>query len=109
MTEPVLQVRDLRTYLFTRWGTVKAVDGVSFDVGAGETLGVVGESGSGKSMMCLSILRLVPRHAGRILSGQILLEGEDLLQKSEREMEKIRGQKVSMILQDPMSSLNPVF
>ncbi len=109
MAKPVLEVRDLRTYLFTRWGTVKAVDGVSFDVEAGETLGVVGESGSGKTMMCLSILRLVPRHVGRILSGEVLLEGEDLLLKTDREMETIRGRKVSMILQDPMSSLNPVF
>lgn len=109
MADPVLEVRDLRTYLFTKWGTVRAVDGVSFTVGSGETLGLVGESGAGKSMTCLSILRLVPRPAGRILSGQIFLEGEDLLRKSEREMERIRGKKVSMILQDPMSSLNPVF
>ncbi len=109
MAAPILEVQDLRTYLFTKWGTVKAVDGVSFTVNAGETLGLVGESGSGKSMTCLTILRLVPRPAGRILSGRILLEGEDLLQKSEREMARIRGKKVSMILQDPMSSLNPVF
>ena len=109
MADPILEVRDLRTYLFTKWGTVKAVDGVSFSVGAGETLGLVGESGSGKSMTCLSILRLVPRPAGKILSGQVLLDGEDLLTKSESEMVRIRGKKVSMILQDPMSSLNPVF
>jgi oligopeptide/dipeptide ABC transporter ATP-binding protein len=105
----VIEVRDLRTHIVTRWGTVKAVDGVSFSVGEGETLGLVGESGSGKSMTCLSIVRLVPRPAARILGGQVLLDGEDLLAKSEPEMQRIRGRRVAMILQDPMSSLNPVF
>jgi len=109
MTAPVIEVRDLRTHLVTRWGTIKAVDGVSFAVAEGETLGLVGESGSGKSMTCLSILRLVPRPAARILGGQVLLDGEDLLKKSEREMQRVRGRRVAMILQDPMSSLNPVF
>jgi oligopeptide/dipeptide ABC transporter ATP-binding protein len=105
----VVDVRDLRTHIVTRWGTVKAVDGVSFTVHEGETLGLVGESGSGKSMTCLSLVRLVPRPAARIVGGEILLDGEDLLEKSEREMQRIRGRKVAMILQDPMSSLNPVF
>jgi oligopeptide transport system ATP-binding protein len=109
MTAPVIDVRELRTHIVTRWGTIKAVDGVSFSVAEGETLGLVGESGSGKSMTCLSILRLVPRPAARIVGGAVLLDGEDLLQKSEREMQRIRGKKVAMILQDPMSSLNPVF
>jgi len=106
---PVIDVRDLRTHLVTRWGTIKAVDGVSFTVSAGETLGLVGESGSGKSMTCLSIVRLVPRPAARIVGGSVLLDGEDLMAKSEREMQRLRGRKVGMILQDPMSSLNPVF
>jgi len=106
---PVVELRDLHTHLVTRWGTIKAVDGVSFSVGEGETLGLVGESGSGKTMTCLSIVRLVPRPAARILGGQILLDGADLLAKSDSEMQKIRGRKVAMILQDPMSSLNPVF
>ncbi len=105
----VVDVRDLRTHIVTRWGTIKAVDGVSFTVGEGETLGLVGESGSGKSMTCLSLIRLVPRPAARILGGQVLLDGDDLLAKSEDEMQRIRGRKVAMILQDPMSSLNPVF
>jgi oligopeptide/dipeptide ABC transporter ATP-binding protein len=104
-----LDVQDLRTHIVTRWGTIKAVDGVSFSVAAGETLGLVGESGSGKSMTCLSLVRLVPRPAARIVSGRVLLDGEDLLAKSEDEMQRIRGRKVAMILQDPMSSLNPVF
>jgi len=82
---------------------------VSFEVSAGETLGLVGESGSGKSMTCLSMIRLVPRPAARIVGGSVLLDGEDLLAKSEREMQRIRGRKIGMILQDPMSSLNPVF
>src|SRR5262249_57557948 len=102
-------VRDLRTHIVTRWGTIKAVDGVSFALGEAETLGLVGESGSGKSMTCLSLVRLVPRPAARIVGGQALLDGEDLLRKSEREMQRIRGRQVAMILQDPMSSLNPVF
>jgi len=105
----LIEVRDLRTHIVTRWGTLKAVDGVSFTVREGETLGLVGESGSGKSMTCLSLVRLVPRPAARILGGEILLDGDDLLRKSEREMQRIRGCKVAMILQDPMSSLNPVF
>ena len=106
---PVLDVRDLRTHLYTRWGTVRAVDGVSFTVDAGETLGLVGESGSGKSMACLSIMRLTPKPAARTVGGEIRLDGEDLLAKSEAEMSHIRGARMSMILQDPMSSLNPVF
>ena len=109
MSTPVIDVRDLTTHIVTRWGTIKAVDGVSFTVAEGETLGLVGESGSGKSMTCLSILRLVPRPAARILGGEVRLDGDDLLKKSEREMQRIRGKRVAMILQDPMSSLNPVF
>jgi oligopeptide transport system ATP-binding protein len=109
MSRPVIEVRDLRTHLVTRWGTIRAVDGVSFSVAEGETLGLVGESGSGKSMTCLSLVRLHPRPAAHILGGQVLLDGEDLLKKSEAEMARIRGRKVAMILQDPMSSLNPVF
>jgi oligopeptide/dipeptide ABC transporter ATP-binding protein len=105
----LLDVRDLHTYLHTRWGVVKAVDGVSFSVREGETLGLVGESGSGKTMTALSVLRLVPQPAGRIVKGQILLEGEDLVTKSESQMRKVRGHRISMILQDPQTSLNPVF
>ena len=106
---PVLDVRDLQTHLVTRWGTIRAVDGVSFTLDEGETLGLVGESGSGKSMTCLSILRLAPRPAARHAGGAILLDGEDLVTKTARQMEDVRGRRVSMILQDPMSSLNPVF
>ena len=109
MSAAVIDVRNLKTHIVTRWGTIKAVDDVSFTVAPGETLGLVGESGSGKSMTCLSILRLVPRPAARIVGGAVILDGEDLLGKSEREMQRIRGRRVAMILQDPMSSLNPVF
>lgn len=109
MSETVLQVEDLRTHFFTRSGVVKAVDGVTFSVGKRETLGIVGESGSGKSMTALSILRLVPAPAGKIVGGRVLLRGEDLLRKSEREMQRIRGSRISMILQDPMTSLDPLF
>src|SRR3989454_4997692 len=105
----ILEVDDLHTYCFTRWGLVKAVDGVSFSLRQGETLGIVGESGSGKTMTALSLLRLVPRPAARIVKGSIRLSGEDLLAKSEREMRAIRGRRISMILQDPQTSLNPVF
>lgn len=108
MGDRLLEVQDLKTYFPRKGSVVKAVDGVSFHVDDNETLGLVGESGCGKTMSCLSILRLVPR-PGRIVSGKILLEGEDLLCKSDREMRKVRGEKISMILQDPMTSLNPVF
>ena len=106
---PILEVKELSTHLVTRAGTIRAVDRVSFSVSAAETLGLVGESGSGKSMTCLSILRLVPKGVARIVGGEILLDGEDLLQKTESEMTQVRGKRISMILQDPMSSLNPVF
>ncbi len=105
----VLDVRDLRTYFVTRWGVVKAVDGVSFQLNRGETLGIVGESGSGKSVTSLSIMRLIPSPPGHIVGGQVLLEGEDILQLSEGEMEKVRGSRIGMVLQDPMTALNPVF
>jgi oligopeptide/dipeptide ABC transporter ATP-binding protein len=105
----LLEVKNLRTYFFTRWGTVKGVDQASFFVKQGETFGLVGESGCGKSITCLSILRLVPEPTGRIVGGEILFQGEDLLKKSKKEMRKIRGRQISMILQDPMTSLNPVF
>lgn len=105
----ILEVKDLRTHFFTRTSVVKAVDGISFDLRQGETLGIVGESGCGKSMTALSILRLVPKPAGRIVSGEILLRGEDLVQMSEQEMREVRGRRISMILQDPQTSLNPVF
>jgi oligopeptide/dipeptide ABC transporter ATP-binding protein len=109
VSETVLKVEDLRTHFFTRSGVVKAVDGVSFSVRRGETLGIVGESGSGKSVTALSILRMVSPPAGKIVSGRILLRGDDLLAKSEKEMVKIRGARISMILQDPMTSLDPLF
>jgi oligopeptide/dipeptide ABC transporter ATP-binding protein len=105
----VLEVRGLRAYLHTRWGVVRAVDGVSFSLRAGETLGLVGESGCGKTMTGLSLVRLLPEPAGRIVGGQVLLDGEDLVTKSESEMRRVRGRRVSMILQDPQTSLNPVF
>ncbi|MGE3537526.1 MAG: ABC transporter ATP-binding protein [Candidatus Tectimicrobiota bacterium] len=105
----VLEVQDLHTYCFTRFGVVKAVNGVNFQLRQGETLGVVGESGCGKSMTALSLLRLVPEPAARIVQGKILLQGEDLLTKSDKEMRQIRGRRISMILQDPQTSLNPVF
>ena len=107
--EVVLDVRDLRTHFTTRWGTVKAVDGVSYNVRRGETLGVVGESGSGKSVTALSLMRLVPSPPGQIVGGEVMLNGRDLLKLSEKEMTKVRGGEISMILQDPMSALNPVF
>jgi peptide/nickel transport system ATP-binding protein len=105
---PVLEVRDLRTHFHTRRGTVRAVDGVSYAVGAGRTLGVVGESGCGKSVSALSILRLVPDPPGRIVGGSVLFEDEDLTRLSTDRMRKIRGNKISMIFQEPMTSLNPL-
>jgi ABC-type dipeptide/oligopeptide/nickel transport system ATPase component len=106
--EPLLSVRNLRTYFTTDEGVVKAVDGLSYDLRRGETLGIVGESGSGKSVHALSIMRLVPSPPGKIVDGQILFEGRDLLQLSEEEMRRIRGNRIAMIFQEPMTSLNPV-
>lgn len=108
MAADLLEVRGLTTYFYTRAGVAKAVDGVSFSLKAGETLGLVGESGSGKSVTCLSILRLVPEPAGKIVAGEVIFEGSNLLAKSEAEMRRIRGRKISIVLQDPMTSLNPV-
>ncbi len=105
----VLEVRNLQTHFDTRWGVLKAVDGVSFDLDAGETLGIVGESGSGKSITAMSIVGLVPKPAGRIAGGQIVFDGEDLVGKSQDELRDIRGTKLAMVLQDPMASLNPMF
>jgi oligopeptide/dipeptide ABC transporter ATP-binding protein len=106
--ESLLSVRDLCTYVFTAGGIVKAVDGVSFTLGPGEAMGLVGESGCGKSMTCHSIIRLLPP-AARTVRGSILLDGEDLLAKSDAEMVAYRGKKIAMILQDPLMSLNPVY
>jgi len=103
-----LKVSDLQTYFYVREGVVKAVDGVSFELKKGETMGIVGESGCGKSVTALSILRLIPE-PGRIVGGKIVFEGEDLLQKTEEEMRKIRGARIAMIFQNPATSLNPVF
>ena len=104
----VLSVRNLQTYFYGQRGVGKAVDGVSFDLHEGETLGVVGESGCGKSVTMLSIMQLNPRPASRIVGGEILLNGEDLLTKSNSEMRRVRGKSIAMVLQDPMTALNPV-
>jgi oligopeptide/dipeptide ABC transporter ATP-binding protein len=105
----LVEVKDLKTYFDTDEGTVKAVDGVSFHIDKGETLAVVGESGSGKSVTSLSIMRLIATPPGRIAGGEILFNGQDLVKKSEREMRSIRGNEISMIFQEPMTSLNPVY
>jgi peptide/nickel transport system ATP-binding protein len=108
MAEPLLAIDELKTHFFTRDGVVRAVDGVSLAVGAGETLAVVGESGCGKSVTALSILRIVPHPPGRIVGGAVRFAGRDLLGLSEAEMRDIRGNEISMIFQEPMTSLNPV-
>jgi len=106
--EPILDIADLRTWFFTRDGVVRAVDGVSFHVIPGETLAIVGESGCGKSVTALSVLRLIPSPPGRIVSGAIRFAERDLLRLSEAEMRDVRGNEISMIFQEPMTSLNPV-
>jgi len=103
----LLSVKDLRTYFETDDGTVKAVDGISFELKQGETLGIVGESGSGKSVANLSIMRLIPSPPGKIVSGSIMFDGRDVLELSSREVRDIRGKRIAMIFQDPMTSLNP--
>ena len=107
MTAPLLEVDNLKTHFFTRDGVVRAVDGVSFSVAPGETLAVVGESGCGKSVTSLSILRLIASPPGRVVGGRVSFEGRDLLALSEEEMRAIRGNRISMIFQEPMTSLNP--
>ncbi|MFZ5642061.1 MAG: ABC transporter ATP-binding protein [Bacillota bacterium] len=109
MNNPLLKVEQLKTHFFLDDGVVPAVDGVSFHLNRGETLAVVGESGSGKSITANSIMRLIPNPPGKIVGGRVLFEGEDLLSKPEKEMRHIRGNLISMIFQEPMTSLNPVF
>jgi len=107
--EIILEIKNLKTYFYTYEGVAKAVDGVSYALAKGEPLGVVGESGCGKSVTALSVLRLIPVPPGKIMGGKILFKGENLLDLSEDEMRKIRGNRISMIFQEPMTSLNPVF
>lgn len=109
MSEKLVDIRNLKTYFYTEDGVVPAVDGVDLYVKRGETLGVVGESGCGKSVTSLSVMRLIASPPGKIVDGEILFEGEDLVKKSESEMRKIRGNDISMIFQEPMTSLNPVY
>ncbi|MHC0037863.1 ABC transporter ATP-binding protein [Pseudoneobacillus sp. C159] len=108
-TDTLVSVENLKTYFYTEDGTVPAIDGVSFEVRKGETLAIVGESGSGKSVTSLSIMRLIPQPPGKILAGDIKFNGESLLSKSDKEMRAIRGNRISMIFQEPMTSLNPVY
>ncbi|MFP4597570.1 MAG: ABC transporter ATP-binding protein [Persicimonas sp.] len=107
--DPILSVRDLRTYFFTDDGVLPSVDGVSFDIERGKTMGLVGESGSGKSVTSLSILGLIPKPPGKIVGGEILFEGNDLTKYSEKQLRRVRGNDISMIFQEPMTSLNPVY
>ena len=109
MSEKILEVKNLETSFFSEYGVVKAVHDVSFDVYRGKTLGIVGESGCGKSVTSLSIMRLIPNPPGRITGGDILYKGESLLTKTPEQMRKIRGNEISMIFQEPMTSMNPVF
>ncbi len=104
----LLEVKDLQTYFSTRDGVVKAVDGISYDINEGETVGIVGESGCGKSVSALSILRLVPDPPGKIVGGELIFDGKDLLKLKEKEMQRIRGNDITMVFQEPMTSLNPV-
>ncbi|MFQ5472031.1 MAG: ABC transporter ATP-binding protein [Dehalococcoidia bacterium] len=108
MAEPLLKINNLKTHFFTEEGVVKAVDGVTYDVYPSEILGLVGESGCGKSVSALSVLRLIPNPPGKIVDGEIIFEGEDILKMDEDEVRHIRGNKIGMIFQEPMTSLNPV-
>lgn len=107
--EKLLDVKELKTYFFTEEGMIKSVDGVDFEVYPGETLGIVGESGCGKSVTSLSIMGLIPQPPGKIVDAEILFQGQDLMKFPDREMRRIRGNEISMIFQEPMTSLNPVY
>ena len=109
MAERLLEVKGLKTYFYTDEGVVRAVDGIDFHINKGETLGIVGESGSGKSVTALSVMRLIPQPPGRIVEGTIHYGGRSLLDLPSAQMRKIRGKEISMIFQEPMTSLNPVF
>ena len=109
MDNVILEIKHLKTYFYTRYGAVKAVDGVSFELRKGECLCLVGESGCGKTATALSVLRLIDSPPGRIIDGEILYHGEDLLACSDKRLRQIRGNKIAMIFQDPLSALNPVF
>ena len=109
MAATVLDVQDLRTHFFTRTGVVRAIDGVSFSLTEGETLGLVGESGCGKSVTSLSIMRLIDDPPGRIVGGRVLFQGDDVLEMDQQQLYTLRGGKIAMIFQDPMTSLNPVY
>jgi oligopeptide/dipeptide ABC transporter ATP-binding protein len=106
--QPLLEIKNLKTHFYTEKGIVKAVDGVDIGLDAGDTLGIVGESGCGKTVLALSILRLIPVPPGRIVSGEIRFEGRDLLQLPQEDMRRVRGRDISMVFQEPMTSLNPV-
>ena len=109
MGETLLEVKELRTSFFTERGVAPAVDGISFTVGKGRVLGIVGESGSGKSVTSLSVMRLLQEPAGKIMGGQILFKGQDLTKLTDKQMQKIRGSQISMVFQEPMTALNPVY
>src|SRR6476469_1718453 len=109
MAEPLLRVRELRTYFYTEGGVARAVDGVSFDIGSGETVGLVGESGCGKSVTAMSILRLI-QPPGRVEAGsEITFEGKDIVAMKDKDLRDIRGARIAMVFQEPMTALNPVF
>ena len=109
MADKLLEVKDLKMYFYTRDGVVKAVDGVSYDLEPGQTLGVVGESGSGKSVTALTLMRSYPMPPGKVEGGEVLFRGKSLLDMKEDDVRKIRGNDIAMIFQDPMTSLNPVY
>ena len=109
MSDSLIQIRNLSVEFQTEDGSVKAVKNISFDIPRGKTVGLVGESGSGKSVTSLAIMRLIPNPPGKVTSGEILYEDQDLLKMSEAQMRKVRGDRISMIFQEPMTSLNPVF
>src|SRR5688572_21798562 len=109
MANPVLQLQDLTVRFHLKRGQLTAVDGVTFTVNRGETFGLVGESGSGKTVTARAVMRLVPTPPGEIVRGRILFEGDDILQKTPQEMRALRGNKIAMVFQEPMSALNPVF